>query len=61
MQLARHFTKVHTKPRKPLRFLPFLHALDDVIVQDVRFALTGEETPRTDGISQTPKKAQDDK
>jgi hypothetical protein len=52
---VRHFTKVYNKPRKPLGYNPFKAALDDtikfaeaiedVVVADVRFALTGEETP----------------
>jgi hypothetical protein len=53
---VRYFTKVHTRPRKPLSHNPFARALEDtikfaeaieeVIVTDVRFALTGEEAPR---------------
>jgi hypothetical protein len=57
MQLQRAFTKVYHSPRKPLMDKPFTRALDDIIqmadaidqqvIEDVRFALTGEE-PKTE-------------
>jgi hypothetical protein len=42
---GRHFTKVYQRARRPLAFLPFVKALDDVIVSDVSFALTGKRPP----------------
>ncbi len=41
----RYFTKVYQRPRKPLAFWPFVKALDEVIVSDVSFALTGKRPP----------------
>jgi hypothetical protein len=59
---TRYFTKVRQSPRPPLSHNPFKDALEDVIimaaaieeqvVKDVRFALTGEEPPQPDGIGQ---------
>jgi hypothetical protein len=49
MHINRHFTKVYTRPRKPFtqrleQVEHLLEAVENVVVQDVRFALTGEET-----------------
>jgi hypothetical protein len=47
MELSRNFTKVRTKPRKPLAFRPFLKALDTLVLSDakavVRFALARDK------------------
>jgi hypothetical protein len=61
MQLTRSFTKVYTKPRKPLSVRldaveHLLEAVEQVVVSDVRFALTGEETPTANGLGQIKKK-----
>jgi hypothetical protein len=60
MQLTRSFTKVYHRTRKPLADKPFSRLLDEyasaveeVVVADVRFALTGEEAPTADGIGKT--------
>ncbi len=47
MHVQRHFTKVYTKPRKPLsqKLERLLEAVEDVVVEDVRFAIKGDETP----------------
>lgn len=52
MVINRHFTKVYERPRKPLSWKPFdqfLEGIDNVIISDVAFALTGKrpETVRT--------------
>jgi hypothetical protein len=51
MKLERSFTKVYIRTRKPLQFKGFLCALekllghvDEIVIDDVRFALTGEKT-----------------
>jgi len=57
--MQRHFTKVYTKARKPLsvRFCEVFDCLDEIIIQDVRFALKGETTEQTDSFGQPQQKA----
>jgi hypothetical protein len=68
MILNRSFTKVHQTARKPLTDKPFLRilgevaalaeAVEDVVVEDVRFALTGErntEAPADSGSKEKRK------
>jgi hypothetical protein len=66
MNIARSFTKVYDKERKPLQHKPFsdliiefAEAIQDVVVSDVRFALTGEQNTEasadTDGNSEERK------
>jgi hypothetical protein len=49
-----YFTKVRQKPRPPLTqtLERFLKNVEVVVVQDVRFALTGEEAPTDSGTVQ---------
>jgi hypothetical protein len=49
-----YFTKVRQRPRPPLTqtLERFLENVEVVVVQDVRFALTGEEPPTDSGTIQ---------
>jgi hypothetical protein len=64
MQLTRSFTKVHHGNRKSLADKPFSRLLDEyasaveeIVVTDVRFALTGKATPTAGGSDQTQKES----
>jgi type III secretory pathway lipoprotein EscJ len=55
MNTTPYFTKVRQKPRPPLTqtLERFLENVEAVVVADVHFALTGEETPTDSGPIQT--------
>jgi hypothetical protein len=52
---VRYFTKVRQKPRPPLSqtLSRFLEKIEEAVIKDVRFALTGEKTPTDSGTVQT--------
>jgi hypothetical protein len=57
MKLSRSFTKVYTKPRKPLSqtLERFFAKVENVVVEDVRFALMGDE-PKTEASADSDEK-----
>jgi hypothetical protein len=50
----RYFTKVRQKARPPLsqKLARFLEKIEEAVIKDVRFALTGEKPPTDSGTVQ---------